>query len=214
MSPASHVDGSDPVNGGAPPRFSVLMVCYANHCRSPLAELVLAQAADLRLLNWKVSSAGTHAAPGQKMHPSAAEVLRSRGLDTDGWLSRRLQPALVEAADLVLTAGDEQRAFVTTMTPSALSRTFTLLQFAHLRRGAELPRRIAPVDYGPALLAGVRDARGRLQPLPKAERELPDPMGQSPTKFRRCAVAIEQAVEQILAGVPSCGKTRSASVTG
>lgn len=201
-------------DGSGTGEFSVLVICHANHCRSPLVEHVLAQEAELRLLNWSVSSAGTHANPGRRMHPSAAAVLARRGLDTRDWGARLLEPRLLKAADLVLTAGDEQRAIVARLSPRSLSRTFTLLQFAHLQRAAELPRRISPVDYGPALLAAVREARSAVQPMSKEQRELPDPMGQSSTKFRRCTQVVEQAVEQILAGVPSAHWDWSARVTG
>lgn len=200
--------------GGSSPPFSLLIVCHANHCRSPLAEHLLRQEVDLRQLDWVVSSAGTHVQPGRPMHPAAAAVLARRGLDTRNWTSRLLQPSLIKAADVVLTAGDEQRAIVARMSPSALSRTFTLLQFAYLQRAAAMPRRISPADYGPALLAAVREARGQVQPMPKNERELPDPMGQSSVKFRRCATVIEEAVEQITAGVPLPQWEWSTKVTG
>lgn len=194
--------------------FRVLLVCHANHCRSPLAEHILRQEASLRQLNWEVSSAGSHAQPGQRMHRSAAGILAKRGIDTRDWVSRALQPNFIEEADVVLTAGDEQRAMVARVSPSALPRTFTLLQFAYLARAAALPRRISPIDYGPVLLSSVREARGRVQPTPKGERELPDPMGQSVIKFRRCALVIEQAIDEIMAGVPFQQWQWSTSDTG
>ncbi|MET1004308.1 MAG: hypothetical protein ABWX96_02100 [Propionibacteriaceae bacterium] len=176
-------------------------MCTANHCRSPLAEFILAEELESRDLFWKVSSAGTQARPGVPMHPTAARILERRDRDPSDWVSRSLDVDLIDRSDLILTAAEEHRGVVARMQPAAMSRTFTLLQFAHLSTALPTPDILPNADYGRSLLSHVSAARSRVQPLPRAERDVSDPMGQPAFRFRRCATTIERAIQQILSGV-------------
>ena len=181
--------------------FQVLIVCKANHCRSPLAEHLLRAELGYRDLPWTVSSAGTRARPGQPMHPSAARILAGRDIDARTWTSRRLTAEMVQRADLVLTADEEQRGTIARLVPTALPRSFTLLQFGYLSASVPPPASTG-AEYGRQLLERVQEVRGFMQPLRRPERDLPDPMGQSYLKFRRCAGAVERAVDEMLSGAP------------
>jgi low molecular weight protein-tyrosine phosphatase len=118
-------------------RFSVLVVCRANICRSPTAQLMLSRClvangiADLV----DVASAGVLADPGQPW----CEVAAGKVSDGDDrtqlraqHTSRRLDKAMVDAADLVLTAARAERAAVVHLSPTATVRTFTLKEAAIL----------------------------------------------------------------------------------
>lgn len=179
--------------------FNLLYVCTANHCRSPLAEFLTRIELPARDLDWSVSSAGTRARPGQPMHPAVARTVRRLGFEPGDWSSRTLTAELIGRADLILTAEEDHRGVVAQLSPSAMGRTFTLMQFAHLVAAIPRDRPLPAADYGPRLLSEVRALRGRVQPTPAKNRDLPDPMGASPLKFRRCAAAVERSVEQILA---------------
>lgn len=181
--------------------LSVLLVCTANHCRSPMAEFLMRAQLSVRELDWTVRSAGTRAQPGVPIHPTAERILSKRGLVTGDWTSRALTTQQIEDADLILTAAEEHRGVVAKLTPTAMSRTFTLLQFAHLVSALPMPVAVPPQDYGRVLLTGVSGLRGLVQPMPRSERDLPDPMGQSSFRFRRCARAIDRALDRILVGV-------------
>ena len=182
---------------GAEP-FEVLFVCTANHCRSPLAEHLLRQRVQSAGLGWTVDSAGTRCRPGVPLHPLVARLLGERGIDSEGWGSRLLTPGLVARADLVLTAAEEHRGVVATLVPRAMSRTFTLLQLAHLLRHS--PTAPGPLERasGPALLRRAALAQGQVQPMPKAERDLADPMGQPWSRFEDCAATVTAALDQLL----------------
>lgn len=184
--------------GEEQPGFAVLLVCTANHCRSPMAEHLLRDRLPGRGLTWTVTSAGTRAEPGHPMHPYAARALAARGIVTDGWTSQPLDRERVERADLVLTATEAHTEVVGRLSPAATGRTFTLRQLAHLVRAA--PERVAGLPVGPALLWDATSARGRVQPLPRDERDLPDPVGQPYRRFRRCADLIASALDDVLAG--------------
>lgn len=107
----------------------VLVVCTGNLCRSPLAERLLAARLAGR---HSVRSAGVHGVEGSRMDPYAEAELRRRGGDATGFQARRLRRADVQGADLVLAMTIAHRAAVLAEEPSALARTFTLLEFAHL----------------------------------------------------------------------------------
>ncbi|MCA9693340.1 MAG: low molecular weight phosphotyrosine protein phosphatase [Myxococcales bacterium] len=77
-----------------PSRDRVLFVCYANVCRSPLAEGVLRHHVDARGLTHRVAieSAGVSALVGAPPHPLSVEVARRRGVTLAG-ASRQLRRA-------------------------------------------------------------------------------------------------------------------------
>jgi protein-tyrosine phosphatase len=180
--------------------FSVLMVCTANYCRSPIAEQLLTAAADARCGtgSWAVSSAGTAAYSVRPIHEFSAQVLTDRGVYTPGHRSRLLDAAMLRSTDLVLTATREHRSAVVRLLPAAIGRTFTMLQFARLAAlvpplhgddGAELGRR---------LVVEAKAARPLLQPVPPEEDDLPDPMGRPLAEFERCAARLDAVVQAVL----------------
>jgi protein-tyrosine-phosphatase len=186
-----------------PVDFSVLFICTANQCRSPIAEHLLRSEVALRDLSWSVASAGLEARPGQDMHPSAARILDRRGIDASGWTSRRVGPEMLAQADLILTATEAHRGAVARLSPGAMARTFTLLQFAYLIRSSHSAAGVPGTDPGRSLIGRAGSARGNLQPLPPRSRDLADPMGHSFSRFRKCAATIDQALSEVLAGQPA-----------
>ena len=176
--------------------FSILVVCQANHCRSPLMEFLLRRQAELRNLNWQVSSAGIHAEPGVPPHPYSTEILAERGIETNGWLSRQVDRGALQRARLILTATEEQREAVEKLNPNTINRTFPLLQFAFLAR------MVAAAELGEWLLNEGYWRRKRLNHFPMTERDLEDPMGRPVNRFRLCAQLIDRAYADILAPGP------------
>ena len=83
------------------PLYRVLLVCTGNTCRSPMAAGALRQAlgGDERIL---VESAGTAAWEGQSATEPSIRVAKRSGVDLEGHRSRRVTPAMVRAADIVL----------------------------------------------------------------------------------------------------------------
>jgi protein-tyrosine-phosphatase len=185
-----------------PEQFSVLFVCTANQCRSPMAEHLLRAQLTEAGLSWSVSSAGLQAGAGQGMHPFAARVLESRGIDPGGWSSRRLEPQAVAEADLILTATEVHRSAVARLSPGAMSRTFTLLHFAYLIRSSRAMATVPVTDLGSSLIGQASSARGSLQPLAPESRDLADPMGRSFARFRKCATTIDRALLDVLTERP------------
>jgi protein-tyrosine-phosphatase len=118
-------------------RFQILLVCRANVCRSPTAQLLLFRRLRANHLTElaQVLSAGTVAEPGQPWCDTAARWV-TNGNDRSEMLkrhaSRQLDRAMVQDADLVLTAARVERAAVVQLVPQATPRTFTLREAAAL----------------------------------------------------------------------------------
>ena len=91
------------MNDQVAPR-SVLFVCTANQCRSPMAEVLLkalvAQHGEAD--RWQIQSAGTWTEPGRPATQLAQAVLQRRNLDLSGHRSRPLEADLLASASLVL----------------------------------------------------------------------------------------------------------------
>lgn len=180
--------------------FTILVVCTANLCRSPMAEFLLASAVQKRpdlAGRWHVHSAGTQAAAGQPMHPLADAVLAERGVPHEPFRTRPLTAATIEAAALVLTASRDHRRRVVELVPGAVRRTFTLREFARLV--AAMPGSSGNgADRGRELLAAVPLARAGTSVNRPEDDDLIDPIGGRIRAFRRCADTIQEAVQRIV----------------
>ena len=93
--------------------FSLLVVCQANVCRSPMAERlarhVLAERLDPARAGFTVLSAGTHARTGSPMHPHVRTVLvvnQQLALANVGHVDDLALTELVER-DTLVTVGTE-----------------------------------------------------------------------------------------------------------
>jgi protein-tyrosine phosphatase len=183
----------------------ILFVCYANLCRSPIAER-LARAMLSRQLGdtageLPTGSAGTHARAGLPMHPYAAAVIAERGGESRAFHSRPLARDILAAAGLVLTAGRAERAACVALMPGVVRRTFTVRQFGRLASaaislGASGPvDGSAPTDRLEFVVRAATAARGNLQPIDPAEDDIADPIGEGLAGFRRCAATIEAGLD-------------------
>lgn len=180
----------------------ILFVCHANLCRSPMAEYLAGWL--MAKLPVEVASAGVAAQNGRPMHPFAAQIAANTGRDPAEFRSRALTASHVAEAALVLTATRRQRAACVALVPTAVHRTFTLRQFGRLAELADAPETTTAGALGAAVLAAVA-ARGRLQPAAPTDEDLPDPIGGTPTDFRRCAREIERSLTPVAALIEAAG---------
>lgn len=84
------------------PLVRILFVCTGNTCRSPLAAAALRDELGEDAGRVEIASAGTAAWEGQPPTPESAVVAAGEGLELSGHRSRRVTPALLRGADLVL----------------------------------------------------------------------------------------------------------------
>jgi sulfate adenylyltransferase len=174
--------------------LSVLFVCTANICRSPFMEITARHLAgdDASVV---FSSAGTHGFREYAMDSVMAGTLTERGLNADEFLSRPLTSALIEDADLVLTAEASHRAFILDDHAAAFRKVFTLGQVAEVLRNS-------PVDLtGENLLRALGERRGATEP----RLDVRDPYGRGPAA---AAEAAEQIDELLRVVVPALAGSR------
>jgi len=175
--------------------FRILLVCEANVCRSPMAEYLLRNSladkgADVHA--FELTSAGTDADDGAGMDPRTVEELARLNVSPNGFRSHTVTDRDLDDADLILTATRAQRSMLLERLPTALRRSFTMLEFAQtaqqvLRRW---PDTRAPKDVVRLTAA----ARGSVA-VP--EYDVPDPVGGSVKVHRRNADVTLEAVQAI-----------------
>lgn len=82
----------------------ILVVCYGNICRSPMAEALLRLELAQRGLDgaYSVGSAGVGAVDGEPAAPFTRSVAAAHGLDLSTHQARRLTAAMAAGADVVI----------------------------------------------------------------------------------------------------------------
>jgi protein-tyrosine phosphatase len=177
----------------------VLVICTGNVCRSPYIERRLRQL--LAGTDAVVESAGTRALVGAAIEPGSTTALAALGADGADFASRQLGPALLDEADIVITATQQHRGDAVALHPRALRKTFTLGELADLVRGADLAAEAQAAPQGMPWAAVVADvARGRrgLHPARTAdEADIYDPYGRGPAAYDRMSHEIESQVEVV-----------------
>jgi protein-tyrosine phosphatase len=103
----------------------ILIVCSANRFRSPLAEYLMRREWAGYLID--VQSAGLHAQEGAPAHDAAREIALEHGLlEIEAHRTRRLTPALMHDADLILTMDELQQRQVLRVMPTYAGRVLLL----------------------------------------------------------------------------------------
>lgn len=103
---------------------SVLFVCTANRCRSPMAEALLkSKVAQMgQAHDWQISSAGTWTEEGLLPLPLAAKTMLKRGLDIDSHRSRPIDEALLQSHSIVLVMTNGHREGLSVEFPKLASK--------------------------------------------------------------------------------------------
>jgi sulfate adenylyltransferase len=167
--------------------LQVLFVCTANICRSPYMELagraLLGDASGVEL-----SSAGTLGFIDHPMNDTMAGTLERLEVDPADFRSRRLTPALVNGADLVLTAEDEHRQFILMEQPAAFRKVFSLGQFA------TVVQRLEAAPTGSALVNAVANTSG----IAQIRADVADPYRRGRRAAAECARQIDELLGVVL----------------
>lgn len=76
----------------------ICVVCYANYCRSPVAEQILSK----RFENLHISSAGLEPYPDSKMDKRSLKFLEESGYETQLHYPKKLTEKTIKENDLIL----------------------------------------------------------------------------------------------------------------
>ncbi|MCU1354605.1 MAG: hypothetical protein JWM89_23 [Acidimicrobiales bacterium] len=135
-----------------------------------------------------VSSAG-FLFDGRAAEPGALAAMERVGLDLGAHLARTIQPAILGAADLVITMEHRHVREVALADGGDLARTFTYPDLVERAEHAG-PRGDEPFSEWIAALAEGRPSSEVLRADPLLE--VIDPMGQSNKAFRVCAEELQE----------------------
>lgn len=176
-------------------RFTILTICTANICRSPMMEILLRARLDPR--RFEIASAGVRGWDAAPIDSMVVLELARLGHSATDHRARVLEVHHLEQADLILTAAREHRAAVLAMSPRALRKTFTLREFAALVDGVE----------SESLEDLVSDA-SRSRSTAPSDVDVVDPYRRDPDVHHQVADEIAAAVDIVanrLSGLPMRG---------
>jgi protein-tyrosine-phosphatase len=111
---------------------TILFVCTANMCRSPMAAGLMRDRIGKAGLDSEVQvlSAGVWAEAGSRASANATAVLRLRGIDIAEHRSQPLTHALLKQADILLVMEEAHRRSIFYMAPEMLSKVYLLTEMA------------------------------------------------------------------------------------
>ena len=172
------------------------MLCTANQCRSPMAEVLLRDRLGVAGVDAVVRSAGD--LPGGVVASAGSvRAMATRGLDLSMHRSQTLTPDVVSSADLILAMARRHLRSAVAMRPDAWPRTFTLKEL--VRRGRNVGARKDGESFED-WLARVHDGRERQALLGEDPRDdVADPMGGPDHLYEATAVELTELIDEAVA---------------
>jgi len=105
---------------------SVLFICSANICRSPMAMGLLRSMVDDASDQWKIESAGVWDMGGQQVAANTQLVLKERGIDLNDHTSRTVTATMLSEFNLILVMEDTHKEVLKLAFPEYTDRFFML----------------------------------------------------------------------------------------
>lgn len=107
---------------------SILLVCTANQCRSPLAEAQLRRYLTTQYPEqaWRIESAGTWASAGRGAHPDMRAAATEVGLDLAAHRARNVESLALADYDLILTMEQSHKEAIRIEFPAIRDRVYQL----------------------------------------------------------------------------------------
>lgn len=105
---------------------SVLFVCTANMCRSPMAQgLFLAQLGE-KHRDWRIESAGVAAMEGTPASQKALQILSEKGIDLSLHKARQIDRYLMEQFALILVMEQRHKQILQSQYPDFSDKVYLL----------------------------------------------------------------------------------------
>ena len=107
---------------------SILFVCSANQCRSPMAQVLFEAFLVGKGVReeWRVESAGVWGYDGSRATMNAQTVMVERGLDLSKHVSQPASPTLLEQFDLTLVMEQRHKTVLQEQNPQLADRIHLL----------------------------------------------------------------------------------------
>jgi protein-tyrosine phosphatase len=149
---------------------TVLFVCTANVCRSPMAEAIFNAMAEDRQLPFRARSSGVAALENEPMAPNARAALEEAGIPAGHHRARQVSESMLRKADLVLALSPRHVAKLQKHYGGLSHKVHTLPQYASGAPGEDG----IPDPYGQtmtAFRASVHQLVGYIDSLVEALRK-------------------------------------------
>lgn len=175
----------------------ILTVCTHNRTRSVMMAALIGRGLAARGTDADVQSAG-FGPEGMPAIRDAVDAMAKRRLDVAGHRSRQVVPAMLEPADLVVTAERDHVIKIAAMSPDVFARTMTLpeaLRLAATGAGADA------VDVR-AWAAALTEGRGASEYLRGEIPEVFDPTGSPRRAFDAAVIDIEAQCAELVGLLP------------
>ncbi|MGH9070916.1 MAG: low molecular weight protein-tyrosine-phosphatase [Acidimicrobiales bacterium] len=178
--------------------MKIAMVCLGNICRSPMAAAVATEMVARAGLADRISvesfgTAGYHR--GEGINPGAAAALQRRGWPSEGHRARRITPADVQTADLLLVADHSNLADVRRLARNDQDRAKVRL----LRSFDPACDPSAGAAHGSAGAAHGSAGSAHGSAGAASDLEVPDPWGGNARDFDQALDLIEGACAGLVA---------------
>lgn len=113
---------------------SILFICTANICRSPMASALFQKICleNNDLHSWRVESAGTWSREGDPAAEGTKVVMKLQGIDISSHRSRLVQKETIEEFDLILTMERGHKEALQYEFPPQANRIFMLSEMVGL----------------------------------------------------------------------------------
>jgi protein-tyrosine-phosphatase len=107
---------------------SVLFVCAANICRSPMALGLFSALAMPAASDWQIASAGVFAPAGYPAAQNTLAVLKQRGIDLSQHRSSQITQEMMETYNLILTMERGQKEALQIAFPKQAPKVYLLTE--------------------------------------------------------------------------------------
>jgi protein-tyrosine phosphatase len=167
-----------------------------------MAEGILRTRAIAAGLDVRVLSAGIMQG-GAPATDHAIAVCADRGIDISGHVSRRLDRALIEGADLVIAMTREHLREAVVASPAAFGKTFTLRDLVR-RINLDPHASLAELHQGRKIDDYIR---------PDKNDDVADPVGQARSVYEETALQLDGLLSRLVVWLPNLGpaQTQAAS---
>ena len=118
---------------------SILFVCMANICRSPMAMGMFMAMVQHEPVPWQVGSAGTWAIEGAPAHPNTIQVLAERGISLEGHRAQSVDNKLLQSFNLILTMEEGQKEALQVEFPDMGEKIFMVTEMVGLSYNIQDP---------------------------------------------------------------------------
>ena len=128
--------------------LSVLFVCTANICRSPMAMGLFRSRVDDDP-EWRIESAGTWSIEGQHAASYTRAVLAMRGIDISDHRSRSVDREFLQQFNLILTMEGGQKEAISVEFPEIADRVYLISEMVDEVYNIDDPMVVVPWEIEP-----------------------------------------------------------------